>query len=97
MTIGKQYKYLKNDEALEQFRKDNVGRKYTVNRMKGLGEMDVEETEETLTDPENRIIKQITVEDIKKADQLFEDLMGAGITPRKLYIQEHSAEATGNV
>lgn len=97
ITIGKQYKYLKNDEALEQFRKENAGRKYTVNRLKGLGEMDVEETEETLTDPENRIIKQITVEDIKKADQLFEDLMGAGITPRKKYIQEHSAEATGNV
>lgn len=97
ITIGKQYKYLKNDEALEQFRKENAGRKYTVNRLKGLGEMDVEETEETLTDPENRIIKQITVGDVKKADQLFEDLMGAGITPRKLYIQEHSAEATGNV
>ena len=43
------------------------------------------------------IIKQITVEDVKKADQLFEDLMGAGITPRKKYIQDHSAEATGNV
>ena len=97
ITIGKQYKYLKNDEALEQFKKENVGRKYTVNRMKGLGEMDVEETEETLTDPENRIIKQITVEDVAAADQLFEDLMGAGITPRKKYIQEHSAEATGNV
>lgn len=97
VTIGKQYKYLKNDEALEQFRKENAGRKYTVNRLKGLGEMDVEETEETLTDPENRIIKQITVEDAKKADQLFEDLMGAGITPRKKYIQDHSAEATGNV
>ena len=45
ITIGKQYKYLKNDEALEQFRKENAGRKYTVNRLKGLGEMDVEETE----------------------------------------------------
>lgn len=88
---------MKNDEALEQFRKENAGRKYTVNRLKGLGEMDVEETEETLTDPDNRIIKQITVEDVKAADRLFEDLMGAGITPRKLYIQEHSAEATGNV
>ena len=97
ITIGKQYKYLKNDEELEAFSKANTGRKYTVNRFKGLGEMDVEETEETLTDPENRIIKQITVEDVKKADQLFEDLMGAGIAPRKLYIQEHSAEATGNV
>ena len=58
--------------------------------------MDVEETEETLTDSENRIIKQITVEDIKKADQLFEDLMGTAITPRKKYIQDHSAEATYN-
>ena len=97
VTIGKQYKYIKNDEELEKFRKENIGRKYIVNRMKGLGEMDVEETEETLTDPDNRIIKQITVEDVKAADRLFEDLMGAGITPRKLYIQEHSAEATGNV
>lgn len=96
ITIGKQYKYLKNDEALEQFRKENAGRKYMVNRLKGLGEMDVEETEETLTDPENRIIKQITVEDVKAANNLFEDLMGTAITPRKKYIQEHSAEATYN-
>lgn len=97
ITIGKQYKYLKNDEALEEFRKQNTGKKYIVNRLKGLGEMDVEETEETLTDPNNRIIKQITVEDVKAANNLFEDLMGTAITPRKKYIQEHSAEATGNV
>ena len=93
VTIGKQYKYLKNDEALEQFRKDNVGKKYTVNRMKGLGEMDVEETEETLTDPENRIIKQITIDDVKETEKLFEDLMGASIGPRKDFIKEHSVEA----
>ena len=96
VTIGKQYKYLKNDEALEQFRQENVGRKYIVNRLKGLGEMDVEETEETLTDPNNRIIKQITVEDAMAADRLFEELMGASITPRKEYIKLHSAEATYN-
>lgn len=65
--------------------------------MKGLGEMDVEETEETLTDPDKRIIKQITVEDIKAANKLFEDLMGTSIGPRKDYIKEHSAEATINV
>ena len=97
ITIGKQYKYLKNDEALEAFRAANAGKKYIVNRMKGLGEMDVDEIEETLMDPENRIIKQITVDDVKAADKLFEDLMGTAITPRKKYIQEHSAEATGNV
>ena len=97
VTIGKKYKYIKNDEALEQFREENKGKKYIVNRMKGLGEMDVDETEETLTDPNNRIIKQITVEDAAAADKLFEDLMGTAIVPRKNYIKAHSKEATGNV
>ncbi len=96
ITIGKEYKYLKNDEALEEFKKANAGKKFTVNRMKGLGEMSVEETEETLTDPNNRIIKQITVEDTKAADVLFEQLMGQGVTARKAYIKEHSKEATYN-
>ena len=59
--------------------------------------MSVDETEETLTNPEQRIIKQITVNDIKEADKLFNDLMGEAITPRKNYIKEHSKEATGNV
>lgn len=96
ITIGKKYKYLKNDEALETFRKENPDKKYVVNRMKGLGEMDVDETEETLTDPENRIIKQITVEDVEATDKLFEDLMGQGVNARKAYIKEHSKEATYN-
>ena len=97
ITIGKEYKYLKNDEALEEFRASHQGRKYTVNRLKGLGEMDPEETEETLTDPNNRIIKQITVEDAAAADKLFDDLMGTAIIPRKNYIKAHSKEAIGNV
>ena len=97
ITIGKEYKYLKNDEALEEVRASHQGRKYTVNRLKGLGEMDVEETEETLTDPDNRIIKQITVEDAAAAGKLFDDLMGTAIIPRKNYIKAHSKEATGNV
>ena len=97
VTIGKQYKYLKNDEALEEFRANHKDRKYTVNRLKGLGEMSVEETEETLTDPNNRIIKQITVEDAAAASKLFDDLMGTAIIPRKNYIKAHSKEAIGNV
>ena len=60
--------------------------------MKGLGEMDADEVEETLMDPDNRIIKQVTVSDIKATDILFEQLMGAGITARKAYIKEHSKE-----
>jgi len=94
ITEGKdKYIYLKNDEALEEYRKTHIGKKYTVGRMKGLGEMDVDETEETLTNPENRIIKQITVEDIKATDHLFDTLMGTGIIGRKEYIKTHSEEA----
>ena len=93
ITIGKEYKYLKNDEELEAFRKANVGKKYIVGRMKGLGEMDVEETEETLTDPDNRILKQITVSDATAANVLFDQLMGTSVLCRKQYIKEHAHEA----
>ena len=96
LASNKGYRYLKNDEELENFRKTHTG-KYTVNRLKGLGEMSVEETEETLINPDNRIIKQITVEDSAAATKLFDDLMGTAITPRKNYIKEHSQEAEYNV
>ena len=97
VTVGKDtYHYIKNDEELEKWRAANLGKKYTVNRMKGLGEMSVEETEQTLTDPAQRIIKQITVEDVRAADVLFDQLMGTGVAARKQYIKEHSNEATYN-
>ena len=87
--------YLKNDEALEEWRKGyKGGKKYELKRMKGLGEMSIEETEETLTDPNNRIIKQITVEDARATDILFDQLMGTGVVARKEFIKAHSKEAT---
>lgn len=63
---------------------------------KYVGEMSVDETEETLTDPNQRIIKQITVEDIEAASALFDNLMGTNVVSRKQYIKEHSNEATYN-
>lgn len=63
---------------------------------KYVGEMSVEETEQTLTDPNERILKQITVEDAAAADILFEQLMGTGIVARKEFIKLHSKEATYN-
>lgn len=96
ITMGKTYKYLKNDIALEEFRKENKGKNYIVNRLKGLGELSVEETEETLTDPANRIIKQIVVDDETSATSLFNDLMGNEIDPRKEYVKLHSCEAQYN-
>ena len=96
VTMGKKYYYLKDDDALNNFKKENPGKSITVNRFKGLGELDPEETEETLIDPENRIIKQVTVEDVDAATKLFDDLMGTAVVPRKLYIKQHSKEATYN-
>lgn len=96
ITMGKTYKYLKNDIALEEFREENKGKNYIVNRLKGLGELSVEETEETLTDPANRIIKQIVVDDEISATSLFNDLMGNEIDPRKEYVKLHSCEAQYN-
>lgn len=97
ITIGKEYKYLKNDAELEKFREANPKGKYLVTRLKGLGEMSIDETEETLTDPANRIIKQITVEDMESTDKLFDDLMGTSSIPRKEYIKNHSEEAEGDI
>jgi DNA gyrase subunit B len=94
--MAKKYYYLKDDDALEDFRNKNKGKNYVVNRFKGLGEMSVEETEETLLDPEVRIINQVTISDVEKATKLFDDLMGTAVTPRKAYIKEHSKEATYN-
>ena len=64
--------------------------------MKGLGEMSIEETEQTLTNPDERIIKQVVVNDFKAADKLFDDLMGTAVIPRKEYIKKHSEEAQYN-
>ena len=86
------YIYLKNDAALEEYRNTHKNKKYQVRRLKGLGEMDAEETT-ILVDPKERIIHQVTVEDIKIADKLFDDLMGTQILPRKKFIQQHSKEA----
>lgn len=94
ITEGKDtYIYLKNDAELEEYRTSHKGKKYLVNRLKGLGEMSPDETS-ILVDPDKRIIKQVTVEDIAAADKLFDDLMGTQIIPRKRFIQQHSQEAT---
>lgn len=84
---------MKDDEALEKFKLDNNISKFQVSRLKGLGEMSPEETEEALIDPDTRIIKQVTVSDYEQADKLFEDLMGTKVEPRREYIAKNSERA----
>lgn len=85
--------YLSNDEDLVAFTAAHKGKKYQVQRFKGLGEMSAEETEDCLVHPDTRTIKQVTVDDIQATDVLFETLMGGAAIPRKKFIQEHSKEA----
>lgn len=93
VTIGKDtYKYLRDDAELADFQAQNKGKKYQVNRFKGLGEMSEDETE-ILVDPEQRTLCQVTVEDVAAANVLFDQLMGTGVAPRKKFIQDHSKEA----
>ena len=87
------YIYLKDDKALEEYRETHKGKKYQVTRLKGLGELDAEETS-ILVDPDKRIIHQVTVADAKEADRLFDALMGEAITPRKQFIKEHAQEVS---
>ena len=93
ITEGKDtYVYLKDDIELEQYKQSHEGKKYTVKHLKGLGEMSEDETQ-LLVDPEQRIIKQVTVEDVEAADKLFDNLMGTAVNPRKEFIKEYSKEA----
>ena len=68
--------------------------KVSVQRYKGLGEMNPEELWETTMDPERRLLKQVTIEDVQEADRVFDTLMGTDVASRKAFIQSHAREAT---
>ena len=65
-------------------------RKVTIQRYKGLGEMNAEQLWETTMNPESRILKQVTIMDVEKADEIFDVLMGSEVGPRKRFIQTHA-------
>ncbi|MCI5863583.1 MAG: type IIA DNA topoisomerase subunit B [Lachnospiraceae bacterium] len=85
--------YLYDDKALEDYRKKHRGKSFTLQRYKGLGEMDPEQLWETTLNPETRILKQVEIEDIRLANEVTEMLMGSDVPPRRNFIREHASEA----
>ena len=84
--------YLYDDKALDQYRKRHKG-PFTLQRYKGLGEMDADQLWETTLNPESRILKQVEIEDARMASEVTEMLMGTEVPPRKAFIYEHATDA----
>ena len=84
--------YLYDDAALERYRKTHDGA-FTLQRYKGLGEMDAQQLWETTLDPERRLLKLVEIEDARMASSVTEMLMGTEVPPRRAFIYENATEA----
>ncbi len=84
--------YLYDDAALERYRKTHDGA-FTLQRYKGLGEMDAQQLWETTLDPERRLLKLVEIEDARMASGVTEMLMGTEVPPRRAFIYENATEA----
>ncbi len=93
---GKDIKYAYSDEEKEQVLKQMRNGSATINiqRYKGLGEMNKDQLWDTTMNPQNRILKKVTVEDAEEADAVFTMLMGDEVPPRKQFIQSNATTAT---
>ena len=88
---GKNIKYVLNEQERDEYLATlSPNTKYDIMRMKGLGEMDAEELNETTMDIEKRVLRQITVEDTMAADETFSKLMGEEVGPRREFIEENA-------
>ena len=84
--------YLYDDAALEKFRKSHKG-PFTLQRYKGLGEMDADQLWETTLNPETRLLKKVEIEDGRMASEVTQMLMGSEVPPRKAFIYDHATDA----
>ena len=84
--------YLYDDKALEKYRKKHKT-PFTLQRYKGLGEMDASQLWETTLDPETRLLKRIEIEDARMASEITGMLMGTDVAPRRAFIHEHAHDA----
>jgi DNA gyrase subunit B len=85
------------EENIEKKKSDTRAMKLSIQRYKGLGEMNAEELWETTMDPENRVLKQVMVEDAQEADRIFDVLMGTDVPSRKSFIQSNARLANVDI
>jgi DNA gyrase subunit B len=87
--------YIYDDAALEKYRQGH--KNFTLQRFKGLGEMDSTQLWETTMNPATRLLRQVEIEDVQSADHITELLMGSQVEPRRQYIQDNAVYATLDV
>lgn len=87
---SKELTYVYDEDALKVLLRENRGRKYEVQRFKGLGEMNPEQLWETTMNPETRVLKRVTVEDVLDTNETFEILMGTEVPPRREFIEDNA-------
>jgi len=94
ITIGKKSYYAYSDDDKDKILKSKANGKYSIQRYKGLGEMNPVQLWDTTMDPAKRTLKKIEIEDAEDAERLFTILMGEEVPPRKRFIQTHARSAT---
>lgn len=87
---GKKETYIATEEELREWQKENPDARYSLQRYKGLGEMNYEQLWETTMNPENRRMLRVSVEDAREADQVMDMLMGDEVGPRRNFIEENA-------